>query len=84
MLTGFIDTYGSELPLYGAVYSYIGYDAAIYTIDGDGELVPISFMDMIDLYMTTGFEKIYYDCTDPAAAGDTDDPLLLKIVVIEP
>lgn len=43
-MNGYIETFNTDPPLYGMLYSYIGYDADIYILTGDDELVPISFM----------------------------------------
>lgn len=85
-MNGYIETFNTDPPLYGMLYSYIGYDADIYILTGDDELVPISFMEMIEMYAETGFYAIYYDVADPVPLppGTDTDPLLLKIVVIAP
>ena len=84
IMDGRIDTYNDISPLYGMMYSYIGYDADCYIINGEGELESIEFIDMIKLYTTVGFQQIYFDVVDVMVDGTDTDPLLLNIVVIEP
>lgn len=84
IMDGRIDTYNDISPLYGMMYSYIGYDADCYIINGEGELESIEFIDMIKLYTTVGFQQIYFDVVDVIVDGTDTDPLLLNIVVIDP
>jgi hypothetical protein len=84
IMDGHIDTYNDISPLSGMMYSYIGYDADCYIINGEGELESIEFIEMIKLYTTTGFQQIYFDVVDVMVDGTDTNPLLLNIVVIDP